>query len=405
MTTPLLGADTPAWAGSFRSWPPAIYRLLLLSFALLGPGGSLASVDSGHDVLFAGFAVTGSAADTDTTLPYAFNIIEDLGLVELNRRLRGAISEVPEGELHFLYDSLGRLDGTTGTLGMAVSLDRETTLVDQIGEDYRLLYELSAQLLFFDFDDLQLRTSYPIIIQRVDALPESPTDADIERLARQALTETSESGLIRVAADRLSTLRLPSPASRTLQIVDVSLSDPDSAPPRVTDLLRSGVLGHELSKVLSGTAGIGLIPHRRGQAVGGAIAARFADGRIYNIRLPDPDYELDVDVRGFSHRVLRQTPGFRQDLLGAYFDLTATEPVSGRRLIDGAFRHGVTKTIPASQSGYDEGAALYEALISGFASLVTAAVDGEREWIRQQAEPRTAADSADALEQLLEYCR
>uniref|UniRef100_UPI00203FDB28 hypothetical protein n=1 Tax=Enterobacter hormaechei TaxID=158836 RepID=UPI00203FDB28 len=63
-------------------------------------------------------------------------------------------------------------------------------------------------------------------------------------------------------------------------------------------------LAHELSKTLSSNTGVGLLPPASGQAIGGAMAARFADGKVYQMKIPEPDYVINLLVDALKNGVI-----------------------------------------------------------------------------------------------------
>ena len=109
-------------------------------------------------------------------------------------------------------------------------------------------------------------------------------------------------------------------------------------------------------------------------------STRFADGVVYDLRIPEPDYRIVVQVDDFREKTLSQTAGFRQQLYGAFFHVTADEPLSGTVYFDQSLRQGTTKAIPASQDVVDSASAYYETLLAGFSSFANAAQGGASAW-------------------------
>ena len=242
-------------------------------------------------------------------------------------------------------------------------------------------------------------------VQHVDVLDHPPTPAEIEAAYRGMVHGTGPASLSGASQAALGRLSLPDSSALRMQLVRVAVAADADVPATLAALAQGGTLGHEFTKLLSSTLGMGLLPHQSGQAVGGTMAARFADGRVFTLKVPEPDYALELEVQGFRQKTLQQTAAMRQDLLGAYFRLRALEPLSGKVYLDHGFRHGATKTLPASQAQFDLDAARYETLLSGLAMFAAAAGGGDGEWLRQQQDPRTATKQARAFQELVEKCR
>lgn len=356
-------------------------------------------------VHFAGLAFTGAAADAPDSLPLASRILQADGLLQANmllsRQLAGA--QMPHVELRM--GELATLDGTGSATAMALALDREVTVVEEIAGQHKLLVELSAQLLFFDYRDMQVRLAYPVTVQHVDVLDQPPSPAQVEAAYRSLVNGTGPASLAGASEAALARLRLPDSSALRMQLVRVAMAPDAEVPAAVAARVQGGTLGHEFTKLLSSALGMGLLPHQPGQAVGGTMAARFADGRVFTLKVPEPDYALELELEGFRQKTLKQTPAMRQELLGAYFRVRASEPLSGKTYLDQGFRHGATKTLPATQAQFDLDAARYETLLSGLAMFAAAAGGGDGDWLRQQEDPRAATGQVRAFNELVEKCR
>lgn len=380
--------------------------LVAFAFILAAAPGPVNATESSREVVhFAGLAFTGAAADAPETLPMASRILHAEGLLQANGQLSQQLAGARMPHLDLRMGELATLDGIGSATAMALALDREATVVEEIAGQYKLLVELSAQLLFFDYRDMQVRLAYPVTVQHVDVLDQPPTETEIEGAYRGLVHGTGPASLSGASKDALGRLRLPESSALRMQLVRVAMAADAEVPATVASLAQNGTLGHEFTKLLSSTLDMGLLPHQPGQAVGGTMAARFADGRVFTLKVPEPDYALELEVQGFRQKTLQQTAAMRQDLLGAYFRLRALEPLSGKVYLDHAFRHGATKTLPATQAQFDLDAARYETLLSGLAMFAAAAGGGDGDWLRQQEDPRAATRQARAFQELVEKCR
>ena len=361
--------------------------------------------ERGETIYFAGVALTGSAADAPASLPGVWRRLEGDGARRINALLAESIRSNAPRHLDLRFTELAALDGTTSSTAVAVAIDREVVVTEEIGGQHKLLVEIAAQLLFFDYREMQVRLAYPVTVQRVDVLDASPTQADIDHAFHELMLGRGDASLARSVGNVLSNLRLPGSASLRLQVVSVELEPGAEWSVEMRERHRTGTLGHELTKLLSASSGIGFLPHQAGQAVRGTMAARFSDGKVFALAVPEPDFAITLSIQPFRQKTLSETPAVRQELFGAYFRVRAVEPVSGRVLVDHAFRHGATKTIPATQASVDFEAARYETLVSGLAQLAQAAQDPRNDWVTQQHDPASARKQVTALRSLLEKCR
>lgn len=355
-------------------------------------------------VHFAGIAYTGSAGDAARRLPYAHSSIERRGRVELNGSLTRALKARPSTHFELLTGEYGSLDGIGSAVVMAISIDRETVVKEPVGGRHKLLYELAAQALFFDFKAREVLFSYPITLQSIELYPEPPTSDQIQAVADQVLLGDQATGLAATLAKELALLELPSGSARRLQVTEVRMSDVLAAkfPGRKADV---DVIGQEFSKVLASTLRLPMLPHRAGQAVGGTMATQIADGKVFNLTIPSPDYAITLEVDDFRNKTLKETPAFRQQLYGAFFNVRVVEPLSGKVYLDQPLRFGATKNISVSQTSVDEWAVSYETLLGGFSAFSQAAGAGNPAWSREQSGGKAFTTQLKALKELIQQCR
>ena len=121
------------------------------------PNPADAAEQSREVVHFAGLAFTGAAADAPESLPVASRILHADGLLQANTLLSRQLANTTMPHLELRMGELATLDGTGSATAMALALDREATVVEEIANQHKLLVELSAQLLFFDYRDMQVR--------------------------------------------------------------------------------------------------------------------------------------------------------------------------------------------------------------------------------------------------------
>jgi hypothetical protein len=384
-----------------RRWR-AVAGAAALSMAMLA---SPANAGEKRAIGFAGIAYTGSEAAVEQRFPHVSAAIAAVGPVAYRSRLVQAFHARPPRHFELLPDDqLQRLDGVGSSTVMAIALDRETTSVERIDGRWKVLFEVAAQALFFDFREKQVLFSYPITVQYVDVLDAEPRDADLRAMAKRLVEGGGVSGLLSVVPTELEHLALPEASSRRLQVAEVALADVArsklSARHRDADLV-----AHEFSKVFASTLRLPMLPHATGQAVGGAMSGRFADGAAFRLRIPEADYRISVRLDDFREKSLAEQGGFRQQLYGAFFHVRVEEPMSARGYFDQSLRQGSTKAIPDSQDLVDSEAAYYETLLAGFASLAQSIDGGAKPWASEQPGGRAFTQELKSLKELIGQCR
>lgn len=377
--------------------------LLLVS---VGAGGAASVSATMGQVQFAGFAVTGDAAGANSNVQVLDELLKGELAIARNQRLLEAILAEAPADFALATDGLARLDGSTSAVAVAAAIDRETVSVEAIAGQYKLVSEIAGQALFFDFRERQVIASVPVTVQHIDILATEPGEDEKAAALRRLLDVEGPYGVVANMAAAIATARIPEAAGLRMQLVELGAAEGAlDAYPELARRVASGVAGHEFSKLFVSGTGLSLLPYRAGQAIGGAMAARFADGSVYNLSIPDTDYAIRVRIDRVAKRAVEQNAALERRLYGVFFHMVVEEPLSGRRYIDQPLRQGATKVIPASQANVDDASAFYDTLLEGFASVAAASQGRGDDWLAEQPGGRAARSQWNDFKDLIETCR
>lgn len=368
------------------------------------------ATDKAQQVYWAGFAFTGDQASAAAASPHSARVIDALGASKINQTLSRILQQRPPHHLQLIEQPVAMLDGSTSATVLAAALDRELVSIEAIGGQYKLLIEVALQALFFDFRERQVIASFPITLQRIDVRDTRPSPDEIDAIVAGLLGGNAATDLPQVLAKTLSNSRLPNASVRRLQVGRVTLSEASRAklPAAHWETLLPPTLAHELSKVVAANAGVALLPPAAGQAIGGAMAARFADGKVYQLKIPEPDYVINLTVDALKEGVIGETPAMKTWLFGAFFTISVREPVSGKVYFDQPLRKGASKIVPASQDEIDLWSARYETLLAGldaFAGAGAGRADSETWLGEQKPGGRPLQHQTKSLQELIKTCR
>jgi hypothetical protein len=360
-------------------------------------------------VYFAGFAYTGNAADVKSTLPVTSRVLDADGGAALNASLKTALTGRSYPGYVLVFDHLGNVADGNNNTALALSIDRETTSVEQIGNQYKVLVELATQALFFDFSEKQVLGAYPITLQSIDVMSHAPARADLDRMMRRLITGTDAMSLVPAFASRLASIALPNAATRRLRVmrVDVlpeALKMAPAAYKTSPDRLAAQA-AHEFGKFLAENQHVALLPYSPGNAIGGAMAARFADGRVYQLTIPDADYAIVLTLRGFKRIDQPGTAIGKAIVYGAFVDIGVSEPLSGKSYFNHQVKYGATKVVPVTQANVDDWAASYETLLLLFDDFTRAVGKPDASWAATHLGDRNARTDLTKLKELIDQCR
>lgn len=372
--------------------------------------GAVQAADKSQQAYWAGFAYTADQSAVKASTPRTAAVLEARGLPALNKALWARLSAQKPTQLELIDQPLAMLDGTTSATVLAAALDRELVSVEPIGGQYKVLVEVALQALFFDFRERQVVASYPITLQRIDVQDYRPDASEVDAIIADLLYGNAATSLPQVLAATLNPAKLPDASVRRLQVGEVTLGDAARAKlpdPALEPVLRA-TLAHELSKAISSNTGIGLLPPSTGQAIGGAMAARFADGKVYQLKIPEADYVIKLKLDAMKHGVINETPAVKTMLFGAFFNVSVVEPFSGKVFFDQPLRKGATKVVPVTQWQVDQWSASYETVLAGLDAFAGAAAKraDSRAWLDEQKPGgKPLQQQTQALQELIKSCR
>ena len=84
------------------------------------------------------------------------------------------------------------------------------------------------------------------------------------------------------------------------------------------------------------------------------MAMKIADGGAFNLKLPEPDYTISLDLTGVRRVELKRTVAETAYVYGSYVRLKMDEPFSGKNYLDINVKNGETKLVPATQDTVDD---------------------------------------------------
>lgn len=364
------------------------------------------------DVYFAGFAWLGDAAALDAHYPYsrALNQREADAVAPLDaavsERLRAATFE----GFTLKFDELGSLGADSpSTLALAFVLDRETVSVETIGDTRKILVELAGQALFFDFRESAVIASFPFVDQFKHTKDSAVTREDIAAMVREMYFGAIESNVFDDFTHTLASSRFNPNVTRRIQVTEVSYLPSLRAllPDHFADDDRSfrSAVAQDFSKYLSGNQGIPILPYTVGSAIGNRMAGRFSDGAVFDLRVPEPDYTISLNLTNLRKIEFERTPAGASYIYGAYLHVRVAEPLSNTVFMDAALKNGASKIVPVSLENVNDWAAYQETLLVLMEKFSEALRKPEAAWAAKHSDKPSLLKEMKTLQKVLQSCK
>lgn len=369
----------------FRSRRAACRLALLVGATCLPRTEALALAQHSprsDSVQIAGVAFLSAASNTDSLFPVARAILA--AAEGQNTPVTGVMVKA--------FASAGvpiRTDlATRAGQSLAFAFDDEYQVVDRVRDSYRVITVLSAQLLTIDFRTQQVVSAMPVSFDLTSVSATPPDDAFRARIVRTLtgqFTDTSAAGVFGRAAATFQQLVPAAEGGCLVRIgaVTYAPSTIDAVQTLFgTDTVRlNRSVMSLLGRTWTTTARQALLPNGDSQARG-QMQGRFANGEIFNLRIPSADYEIAFADIATKRGIAGQNSAIRVEGVGMQFKLIVTDTELKKPVTGGTFSMVTLDTLSVQLPPTDGWVAVSNTLKSLTAAVGTAARASDRAWLK-----------------------
>jgi hypothetical protein len=151
---------------------------------------------------------------------------------------------------------------------------------------------------------------------------------------------------------------------------------------------------------------LSVLPYSNNQALGSSMAARFIEGESYDLKIPEADYEIRINVAGFKKINQSSSSAETLFLYGAFADVAVVEPLSNHVYFSQRIKQGQTKTVPATQANVEDWPPTYDTLKALFFNFTSSLSDPHNPWLKSGLPNDAQAHSQfQSLGELIQSCR
>lgn len=375
-------------------------------FTLLGA----ASACSATTVSMAGFAYSGDAKSIPSRFPYSQKFNELLGNAGINGLIRQSVATLAPLKFELQTTALSELKGSDQVVVVALVMNSETVSTERFGPYAKVFIQLRAQAVFFDFKTMTVVRAYPFSVAYVDLLDHMPeADELTDRVRKLYLGNDKTAGLVQRFGQALTTASLPAQVPRFLQVSKVSVTDEARKALPVELGGAPGVaetwIADMMSEAISARSGAPMLPYAKGYAIGQVMSMRIADGTVYELKLPEPDYAFSVDLLRFGRFEHAKVAAGTSYIYASKASIKLQQPLSGRTYLDSEFKNGEVKTVPSSQQSIDDFPAYSDSLHGLFNKLAGVVAGTPDAWLTDAANGKDMSKQISATKEVIESCK
>lgn len=379
-----------------------VIAFLAISQSVAGFANQPEVVDS---LYYAGFALAGSAADSEENYPITSKLLqdkEDNGIPRIEALLWQNLSSTDNA--HLLRQDL--VDATIGTNAVAVAfvLDWENIAHEPIQETTKVVVDLHGQILVFDFDTKKIIASYPVAVQLIDVVAGTVTPEHEHHLIENLFYAELGKGVLGSFAEKFSDLQIKRSYGNYMGVVNVELEEKALATLeeyQEDTITYSNSVADNFGKRLSTNLGIPFVPYSKGSAIGSKMVARFADGTVYQFEIPSPDYRIHITVRGFKKVPLDSNNAVTAWAYGSYLRVKITDFDDAEIYLDAPFKYGAVKKILNGNENLDDWTIYQESMFSLIDQLTHQLGNPDRKWLSEWSNGRETQKQIENLETII----
>lgn len=366
----------------------------------------------GPEVTFAGVAFSGDQDSSSQRFKYADRYEKQLEADGESgyKHVLVAMQQAPAQNLTVSTQPISELKGRDQAIVTALVLTSETVSTERFGDIRKLLIVERAQAMFFDFKSMTMLRSYPFSFAYIDNFRRDPTDEDIQQRVKMVFEGAGgKPGLYGRYANLVAKATVPAQAPRFLQVKNVQFA-PDvvaqmpeylKPSPAVYQTWAADVIGEAISSEL----GVPIVPFAEGYAVGHVMTMRVADGDVYNLKLPTPDYEIDAEFTGLKKVKLAQAGAGATWAYGVLANVQIIEPLTNTVYLGTPLKNAEIKVVPASQTEVDDFPAYDDTLHGMFIKLANAIDGGDIKWVKAAAAAHDIEAQLSKTKDLMNQCK
>ncbi len=361
-------------------------------------------------IFYSGFSFSNLYESNSTLVSYSSELIKEIdnqnGLNIISSTLLNTIKNSNFLNIDLDTENLLNFDKyPDNAVVMSVALQHEefTQEYNYNSKTYVGFYDAYFQILFYDFSNKNLIASIPY-------------DFEIQLLSNEKLNKNQIQSRIKdfylndkpfdLLEQKINQFSIKQKYDRRIGVTNVNIED-RAFEVMPADLKKyqnaiKNLIAQTFSKRLSMHHNIAIVPYMEGQSIGNVMKLRFVQtDEVYSIQLPDPDYHININLKGFK-KVLAKTSDVEDLFLyGSFLDFKILQPDLNKVYFDHGLR-GVTKIkIPKGQSEINDWRKYYynmEILFDNFSKNIT---KQNKKWLKETTKNNIKKDLKN-LKQLID---
>jgi hypothetical protein len=135
------------------------------------------------------------------------------------------------------------------------------------------------------------------------------------------------------------------------------------------------------------------------------MAARFANGDVFQLELPKPDYRIHLNVRGYKKQLLDSNNVEAAWGYASYMNVAIKSYDDSTVYLDAPFKFAVTKNVVSGTHDQDDWSAFQESTLSLIDQITLQIATPDSDWLKLWADGKSTKDQLEHLSKILDRTR
>ena len=251
-------------------------------------------------------------------------------------------------------------------------------------------YDSYFQILFYDFSDKSLIASIPFEFEIPMLSNEKFDETEVlKRIKEFYLKDKPFEELIKI----INQFNIKRKYDLRIGVTNVKIHERalNHMPKNTKKHLSSmkNLIAQTFSKRLSQNHNVAIVPYAEGQSIGKAMKLRFVQSdEIYDIKIPNPDYHIAIEIKGFK-KLLGQASAVEDlYLYGSFANIEIYQPDLNKYYFNESLR-GVTRVkIPKGQVDLNDWRKYYYNLEILFDNFSKNIIKQNQKWMKEASKKK-----------------
>ena len=376
------------------------FHLILLIFFIY-PANILLANEQIIKVYYSGFSFSNTYDSNKSYAKYTADLIKeknpDTGIDIISSKLLKTRKKIKFDKIDLDTDNLldfSKYPDEAIVMSVALQYEDFTQEFNYSTGKYSIFYDAYFQILFYDFSDKSLIATIPFDFEVQKFSNDKLNKQEILTRVKEFYLNDDPFSEIGQITNKFNIKRK---YDLRIGVKNVNIQD-RAFEVMPTDSINNqnsikNLIAQTLSERISMHHNVALVPYIEGQGIGGTMKLRFVQtDEIYSIKLPNPDYHIDINLKGFKKVLAKTSASEDLYLYGSFVDLKIFQPDLDKIYFSEGLR-GVTKVkIPKDQMDVNDWRKYYYNLKKLFNNFSKNIIKQDQKWMKEATKNKIKKD-------------